>query len=348
MRQFEINKTTLLKYGISEDLIDKIIAKGFTKTKLEIMKNEELKKVFLDSEIDIIKERLCRQPIPDNIYNRLVQETELHCPFCWNLKEDPPIVIHHIGPYNETQDNSYNNLIVLCLNHHGEVHTKREISQNNYPRIKLLTRKEEWIEALKEFKAGNRAAPGVESELFIQKSKIDILQNFMSTLCTNFRVESLKNKILTIKTNMQGNIADIFNKIKCNETIQYYEEVEKKDNTLGAMLKTNNNLIIIEQYMKTLINEYALANEMKIDETFFNLGQLRKGISSIFYDTDGLNGKKEEKEKYKLIEELYKGIRLYKYWSEYEKLFFSYSFINLVLSNNGSTYDEDIEVKLFF
>ena len=52
----------------------------------------------------------------------------------------------------------------MCLNHHGEVHTKREISQQNYSKIRLITQKQNWIEALSEYRKGLRPAPGSETK----------------------------------------------------------------------------------------------------------------------------------------------------------------------------------------
>jgi hypothetical protein len=132
MNRSDANKTTFLKYGIPENIADSLITKGFTVTKIQNGANKKDLNFLQPTDIDFVFSKLKRQPIPDDIYERLVKETELSCCFCWNILEEKPVIIHHIEEYASTQDNSYNNLIVLCLNHHGEVHTKREISQQNF------------------------------------------------------------------------------------------------------------------------------------------------------------------------------------------------------------------------
>jgi hypothetical protein len=162
MKQEERNRLSFLKYGIPDDIIVKLIANNYTISKVRPASQKDLQSFLTQDEAKNVKAKLTRQEIDEAVFNRLVTQTELSCCFCWDITTDKPVIIHHIDPYEDTQDNSFNNLIVLCLNHHGEVHTNRQISQNNYPKIKQLTKKEEWIEALKKYKAGNRNAPGSE------------------------------------------------------------------------------------------------------------------------------------------------------------------------------------------
>jgi hypothetical protein len=164
MKQRDKNIETFLKYGVSEDIADRLVTAGYTASKVQPASKKDFDKILNSDEVDDLFLKVKRQPIPDDIYERLVKETELHCCFCWNIIEEKPVIIHHIDEYNQTQDNSFNNLIVLCLNHHGEVHTKREISQQNFSKIRLLSQKEKWIEALIEYRKGNRPAPGSETK----------------------------------------------------------------------------------------------------------------------------------------------------------------------------------------
>ena len=62
------------------------------------------------------------------------------------------MVIHHIVPYYKTQDNSYDNLVVLCLNHHGLAHTKSDLGQPPLPPDVLKQKKQDWIEYVSHFK----------------------------------------------------------------------------------------------------------------------------------------------------------------------------------------------------
>ncbi len=164
MRQRDKNIETFLKYGVSEELANRLVSNGYTVSKVQAASKNDFSLILNKDEIDDLFLKVKRQPIPDDIYERIIKETELHCCFCWNISEEKPVIIHHIDEYNQTQDNSFNNLIVLCLNHHGDVHTKREISQQNFSKIRLLSQKEKWIEALIEYRKGNRPAPGSETK----------------------------------------------------------------------------------------------------------------------------------------------------------------------------------------
>lgn len=168
MKQRDNIIETFLKYGVFEEIANKLETANYTVSKVQAASKKDLDNILNKDDIDDLFSKVKRQPIPDDIYERLATETEMHCCFCWNIFEEKPVIIHHIDEYNKTQDNSFNNLIVLCLNHHGEVHTKREISKQNFPKVRLLTQKEKWIEALFEYRKGNRAAPGSETKGFTQ------------------------------------------------------------------------------------------------------------------------------------------------------------------------------------
>ena len=164
MNQINKNTETFLKYGVSEEIANKLVTAGYTVSKVRPASKKDFDKILNSNEVDDLFLKVKRRPILDDIYERLVKETELHCCFCWNILEEKPVIIHHIDEYNKTQDNSFNNLIVLCLNHHGDVHTKREISQQNFSKIRLLSQKEKWIEVLIEYRKGNIPAPGSETK----------------------------------------------------------------------------------------------------------------------------------------------------------------------------------------
>ncbi len=350
MKQIEKNKQFLLKYGISEEDTELLVANGYTKTKIESVKIKELEILFPSEKAKEIKIKLTRQPIQEEVFMRLIKETELHCPFCWNILEEKPIIIHHIDPYNETQDNSYNNLIVLCLNHHADVHTKREISKNNYPKKKLLYRKEEWIEELKEYKAGNRPAPGSETTSNSKTAKISILQNWNGSLITEYKKLYFLDHSEYIIEEFKKSIDKITNDI-CNHSVNrdYNSNLRSRlDNLLARNMGITYLSAKIEKDIKDKITIYIKTNKIKINNSFFKLGQLEI-IDSMTpsIDNDPYCGSKVEKEKYLLIHELYDSITLLEEFKNYINLFKDYILLFFVLGNNGSNYDENIKVKLF-
>ena len=78
MKQAAKNRENLLKYGLSDDLIEKLIRKDYTVSKVRSASKNDLRKSLSSEEAENVKEKIKRQPIPDNVFERLVSETELH------------------------------------------------------------------------------------------------------------------------------------------------------------------------------------------------------------------------------------------------------------------------------
>jgi hypothetical protein len=85
-----------------------------------------------------------RSPIPEELEAKLLVESRNTCNICWKSKE---VQIHHIIPVEFGGDNSEDNLIVVCLNCHSDVHTQRDMARNLKPRTIRLY-KETWLDLL--------------------------------------------------------------------------------------------------------------------------------------------------------------------------------------------------------
>lgn len=152
----------LIGVGLDSELAQKAVTVGFTLTKLRRASKSELDQHFDDKELVTIWEAVKRKPIPRDIVQRLIEECDWKCCICWDYSVDLPIIIHHIEEHSRIQDDSYDNLVVLCLNHHGLAHSNWEISRHPLPPELIRNKKREWIAELTEFKAGLRPAPGYE------------------------------------------------------------------------------------------------------------------------------------------------------------------------------------------
>ncbi|MGA1871817.1 MAG: hypothetical protein ACMUJM_25110 [bacterium] len=95
MKREEKSRENFLKYGLSDDLIAKLIIEGYTVSKVRSASKNDLMKFLTREEAKNVIEKIKRQPIPDNVFERLVNETELSCCFCWNILKEKPIIIHH-------------------------------------------------------------------------------------------------------------------------------------------------------------------------------------------------------------------------------------------------------------
>jgi hypothetical protein len=104
---------------------------------------------------------------------------------------------------------------------------------------------------------------------------------------------------------------------------------------------------------KDVINVFAEKNNIEIPGDFYYMGNLSIVQSPIgggphgFSPSNGLAGSEDEKKKYKLILELRVKCSKYQQSYNYFSQIDSKVFLALSLSNGGTDYDEDIDVKLF-
>jgi hypothetical protein len=155
----------LLAAGFSSDLAGKVVTSGYTLSRLKTVPRQELSRKFSSLEVNFIWEAVKRAPISEETVQRLVEECDWKCCICWDFRKESPVIIHHIEEHSKTRDDSYENLVILCLEHHAQAHSKWEISRSPCPPELIRQRKKEWIAALVDYKAGRRPAPGYEPPL---------------------------------------------------------------------------------------------------------------------------------------------------------------------------------------
>lgn len=109
----------------------------------------------------------------------------------------------------------------------------------------------------------------------------------------------------------------------------------------------------IDDIWKDTIYKFANENNIKIDDCFWNVGNLKKRISNSPFssiwggDNISFEGSEEEKQRYTAIEELYiEIISYYEFLSFFEKID-KQGMVYLSIANIGKTFDEDIDIKLY-
>ncbi len=124
----------LLAIGLNSHLAEKAISQGYFLTKLKSATKQELSKYFSKEETALLWQSIKRLPISEVTIKRLAEECDWKCCMCWNFRKESPIIIHHIEEHAKTHDDSYENLALLCLEHHAIAHSKWLISQHPCPR----------------------------------------------------------------------------------------------------------------------------------------------------------------------------------------------------------------------
>ncbi|MBU3174937.1 hypothetical protein KPL47_00990 [Clostridium estertheticum] len=108
-------------------------------------------------------------------------------------------------------------------------------------------------------------------------------------------------------------------------------------------------LVEIDNDMKSVILEYCYRKGIEIGDDFWWLGDLKREIKALvmpYSSGENLQGTEKEKRKYDLIEELWLKIHEYqeffKFFSEVDKI----PRLNCIISNRGTSFDEDIDIKI--
>lgn len=103
----------------------------------------------------------------------------------------------------------------------------------------------------------------------------------------------------------------------------------------------------IDQNEKDIITEVAKLFKIEISDDFFDLGNLHQSIGAL-PGYSSVSGTDEEKRKYYLINDLFIAIQDFSKWSSADSALSGLKHIELLLTNNGTDVDEDVEVTLSF
>lgn len=123
MNKSKQNENNLIQYGVNTDLAAKAALNSLSLTKIRSLSILDITKKFgmTIDEAKVLKECVLREPIKEHIIDHLLKNSNFLCNICKGNK-GMSYILHHIDPYHETQDNSYDNLIVLCPSDHDLAH----------------------------------------------------------------------------------------------------------------------------------------------------------------------------------------------------------------------------------
>jgi len=139
-----MNKKTieaLLARGIDSQTAEILSTKGYTLSSLKQLDIDKLEELGLTRQQATIILKESRPPIPKATLIKVLYKSRRTCNIC----RDPskPIIVHHIVEWAKSHSHAENNLIVLCLDDHDLVHSKKELSQG-ISKHELEYAKKEW------------------------------------------------------------------------------------------------------------------------------------------------------------------------------------------------------------
>jgi hypothetical protein len=159
----------------------------------------------------------------------------------------------------------------------------------------------------------------------------------------------LSRKVIKPEENVKND------KIKIPGSINGFSLINE---ALQSQLKPTLNMfrtskIIIEKEYIDTIKKYVEENDIDIDyDEFFYIGDLMKQESPFqapigFRSSYSIKGSTEEKDKYNLIKKLYSEVNEYYQYVRYFSDISEKYYLELALSNSGTNYDEDIDIKIY-
>ena len=162
--QLEKNLLKFLQYGVSQDLGQRAVDAALTVTKVRAASQKDLvAKGFSKDEARALKEAVARQPIDEEILLLLLDRSNYLCNCCKGHKGQS-FIVHHIEEYSVSQDNSYENLVVLCPTDHDLAHrSPNQLTLTITPDM-LRTSKANW-EVEVERRNAERAVRKPDSEI---------------------------------------------------------------------------------------------------------------------------------------------------------------------------------------
>jgi hypothetical protein len=136
----------LMARGLDRDAADSLVRGGYTLASLKLLSQAELIDLGLQPEMATELLAESRPPIPPETMAKLLYESRWTCCICRDRTKS--IIVHHLEEWHDSRDHSEANLVVLCLQHHDEAHTKRALSLNlTIDRIRELKRL--WLDEVK-------------------------------------------------------------------------------------------------------------------------------------------------------------------------------------------------------
>ncbi|MCA6437535.1 MAG: hypothetical protein IM600_18345 [Bacteroidetes bacterium] len=116
----------LLALGFDTILIQKIDSKSLTITGLKGQnKNALIKNGFTHDEADLIIGKVNRTDIPDEVLKNILRKSGEVCCYCIDGNSAKPFQIHHMEEYHVKQNNSEENLVLICPTHHVVIHANK-------------------------------------------------------------------------------------------------------------------------------------------------------------------------------------------------------------------------------
>lgn len=114
-------RDSLLERSLPTDLVEKIGGHGHTVSILKSFSRKTLTQFYTEEEAEAIYRGVHRQPIPTEVLERIRSLSNKVCCYCADGVSTRPYQLHHIVEHAQTQDDSEENLMLVCPTHHAAI-----------------------------------------------------------------------------------------------------------------------------------------------------------------------------------------------------------------------------------
>lgn len=182
-----------------------------------------------------------------------------------------------------------------------------------------------------------------------EDESVAVLQHtsFLQCKLVKDKAQNIVNKILSIQKDYLPEREDL--NVDEDEKISIIKNQADFTQELETYILGNLLDVNIPDTWKIEIREFADKNGLELEDQFWNLGNLKRSevvLASLFNDGLILEGTDKEKQRYKAMEKLYWDILEYKEYIAFFSAIDQNGYIELVVANTGSTFDEDVDVKI--
>ena len=274
---------TYLRYGIPNDLAEKLVLLEISKTALENTTQKNLQKLFRlsNDEIQLVKELIQRKPIDAEVVESLLENSNYTCCMCKGIK-GKSFIIHHIKEYSISQDNSYENLAVLCPDDHDSAHKTGKTLSQKITGQQIINAKKRWEKYLNDKRIEKASRNGNISEIdFLNISRILELYVgiFLDIPITKYSAELYDRKLITEAGILNATTINKLNDHPATPLIFYgpYGSTMLKFHFYEAFQKLLNYLNFVD--LDTLLNKSSIKAGITGKYCFYAGGLYSKKVS---------------------------------------------------------------------
>ncbi|SEG31865.1 HNH endonuclease [Halpernia humi] len=256
----------LIKYGIDNDLATIAESKNLNISTIKNTSKRNLvdKYNLNDYQATILKRSISRHPIDEDIIQELLERSAFTCCICKGHKSDA-YIIHHIEHYNKSQDNSYENLAVLCPNDHELAHREGEALANKITPKNIIRAKTKWEKEVESNSIKRLALDGDVNDLdYINVNRVlELALQINSEIPITVYTDRLLDNNLILKT---GNINP-----------ELYEKYNLNKNTPLKFFAMYGSTMLIQHYYEMLLFTLSKITLYDLDD-LLKISEIKKGI----------------------------------------------------------------------